>query len=296
MSTLDVLESSLLDLLFELEGTAIPLIIGGGFGLWLKRRYIGEGTRTMLNVLPGVRSTNDLDLFLRAEMVADLGRMKSVRETLDRLGYRPVEEAKYMQWVRDITRAEVVQEVKVDLLMGPPGPYTARLKINGPRVRPKGDSGLCLHAHLTPEAVGVEEGPVAVPLTGPRSTGEHFSGTVYLPQVMPYLIMKLFTFRDRKYDAGPRKDMGRHHAMDLYAIVAMTTEPEYEAALAWRDSHWSEAIVREAAEIVRSDFAGPESVGTLRLREHALYRPGMEVEKFLSVLAELFPGPLTPLR
>ena len=46
--------------------------------------------------------------------------------------------------------------------------------------------------------------------------------------------------------------------------------------------------MREAGEIVRRDFAGPESIGVLRLREHILYNPAMDLDTLLSVLREIF--------
>jgi hypothetical protein len=103
--------------------------------------------------------------------------------------------------------------------------------------------------------------------------------------------MKLFAFHDRKDDPNPRKDRGRHHALDLYAIVAMMTEPEYMLAKVLRGRYAGDAKVRDAGEIVRSDFADEESIGVLRLREHVLFRPEMDLKTLLSVLHELFPAP-----
>jgi hypothetical protein len=99
-------------------------------------------------------------------------------------------------------------------------------------------------------------------------------------------------FRDRKDDPKPEKDKGRRHALDLYAVVAMMTVTEYEFARTLRAKYANEANVREAGEIVRRDFAGLESVGALRLREHALFRPAMDFKTFLGVLHELFAAPL----
>ena len=121
--------------------------------------------------------------------------------------------------------------MKIDLLVGPFGPFKDRLKTaKPPRVRPKAEKKGRLHAHDTPEAVGVEDEPLFVPVQGPRSTGEECQAVVCLPQAFSYALMKLFAFRDRKDDPDPRKDKGRHHALDLYAVVAMTTEPEYDFA------------------------------------------------------------------
>jgi len=40
MITIPDLQTSLLDLLFEIKGTDIKLIIGGGFGIYLKIDYV----------------------------------------------------------------------------------------------------------------------------------------------------------------------------------------------------------------------------------------------------------------
>lgn len=62
---MDPLLTSLLDLLREFDARNVPLIVGGGFGLYLKRRHLSRtGERTLLSSLPAVRSTNDIDMFL----------------------------------------------------------------------------------------------------------------------------------------------------------------------------------------------------------------------------------------
>jgi hypothetical protein len=98
---MDQLTASLLDLLHELQGRGVSVMVGGGFGLYLKRRHLAStGERTLFDRLPEPRSTNDLDLFLRAEVIADLGRTREVAEAIRRLGYTAVEEAKFLQWKR----------------------------------------------------------------------------------------------------------------------------------------------------------------------------------------------------
>jgi len=88
----DHLTANLLDLLFELEGRGIPVMIGGGYGLFLKRRHLAATReRTLFEKLPEARVTNDLDLFLRAELLSDLDRTREVKEAILRLGYVPVE-------------------------------------------------------------------------------------------------------------------------------------------------------------------------------------------------------------
>jgi hypothetical protein len=283
---MDQLTANLLDLLFELEGRNIPLMIGGGYGLFLKRRHLAvAGERTLLESLPPERATNDLDMFLRAELLSDLDRTREVREAIRRLGYVPVDEAKFLQWKRGIVVAGVPQEVKIDILVGPLGEFRKKLKVSMPRVRPRGD--IQFHAHAVEEAVLLEDHPLAVEVTGVRSTGEPYAGTVEVPEAFPYLMMKLHAFADRKADAN--KDLGRHHALDAYAIVGMMTEPEYERARRIGAEHSGNPNIERARAIVRDDFTTETGAGILRMREHRLFRPDFQMDQFRQVLLEIFP-------
>ena len=98
--------------------------------------------------------------------------------------------------------------------------------------------------------------------------------------------MKLFAFRDRKEDED--KNLGRHHALDLYTIVAMQVESEYQESLCLGTLHGTDGHVQAAREIIRNDFAEPTSVGVIRLREHPLFRLEFPVPDFLAVLSEVF--------
>ena len=63
MSELASLEKSLLDLLSLLDSNSFPIILGGGYGLYLRRTILEqEGARTLLEHWPEARSTNDLSL------------------------------------------------------------------------------------------------------------------------------------------------------------------------------------------------------------------------------------------
>jgi hypothetical protein len=96
---MDQLFSCLLDLLRELDTCRIPITIGGGFGLYLKRLHLERTVEpTLFSELPAIRSTNDIDMFLRVELLADLTRTREVADAIKRLGYTPVEEARFLQW------------------------------------------------------------------------------------------------------------------------------------------------------------------------------------------------------
>src|SRR5436309_9979270 len=57
--------------------------LGGGLGLFLKQEHLRRerDVRTLypIDELPAARTTNDADIFLRADVVADAGRMRRIR-------------------------------------------------------------------------------------------------------------------------------------------------------------------------------------------------------------------------
>jgi predicted nucleotidyltransferase len=282
---MDPLTMNLLDLLFELRERPVPLTIGGGFGLYLKRMRLDEThERTLFSQLPMPRATNDLDLFIRADVLCDLGSMKTVTAALDHLGYKAVPEAQYMQWKKHIDLHGHDREIKVDLLVGPLGQFRDRLHVKGVRARPVG--AIKLHAHTVEEAVHIDQSPATITVSGNRSNGQFSELQIHLPHPFTYLMMKLFAFRDRKDDAD--KDLGRHHALDLYTIVAMQTEAEYQESLRLAGLYRQDRHVETAHGIIRSDFAEPTSIGVLRLREHSLFRPEFPVGEFIGVLKDIF--------
>ena len=58
---MDPMRTCLLDLLYELRDQNVPLTVGGGFGLFLKRMHLAErATRTLFAELPEPRATNDI--------------------------------------------------------------------------------------------------------------------------------------------------------------------------------------------------------------------------------------------
>jgi hypothetical protein len=143
-----------------------------------------------------------------------------------------------------------------------------------------------LHAHTTKEAIAIEEDPIPVTLSGTRTTDEAYSATIYLPQAYAYLMMKLFAFRDQYQ--RPWKGFGREHVLDLYTLVSILTEAEYQRTLELVAQYETTSVAEEAGQIVASLFANPESLGPLRLREHQQFAPEMDIPRFLAILRSIF--------
>jgi hypothetical protein len=147
--SMEALTTAVLDLVHELPKLPDQLMVGGGFGLYLKQRHLEE-TGDVDTLIPGeawppARATEDVDLLLPTEIIAEIDEMRAIRTALDRLGYGPGVE--HFQFTKRVAAGKL----KIDLLTcAPSGAEASKLHIKKPRVRPRGD--VQLHACLTPEA------------------------------------------------------------------------------------------------------------------------------------------------
>ena len=277
----------LLTTLLDLDA-ALPeqeLTVGGGYGLFLKQTHIADNPklRTLFAVesLPRARATEDIDLILSADVVTDSAAMRTIRKTLDSLDFRVVETARYTQFIRPFTTGHV----KIDLLAAPLGSLAKRVPKDPRRVKPR--PSVKLHASKLEEAVAVNRAPLRIPVSGVLSDGTSHSTTILIPQAFSYLLMKLFAFRDRCQDA--RKELGQHHAVDVYRIVGLLT-PEEDAAVHRLSGEFSDnPLVREGCRIAMDHFISPAGVGRLRIREHPLFHSAVDLDRLAEELTKLLP-------
>lgn len=255
----DPLITTVLDLNEGLGGRA-DLLIGGGLGLYLKQRPLQESdARTLLprSRWPGARTTQDIDLFVRAEVIVDAKRMATCRRAIDDLGFVVEDDAKWLKFARQIDGRRVI----IDLMVGPLGELESSVDRRNVRVKPKGSSGL--HARAADDALAVEHDPVRLTVgDGDRAC------EVLVPQAFAFALMKLGALRDRIGDAD--KDEGRHHALDLYRIMAMLTEAEDAAAKDLRSRHDGHPVITNAIRVIDELITDDRGLGRLRLREHPL--------------------------
>lgn len=288
--TNDPLRDELRRLARSLEGQGIKLIVGGGYGLLLRAEYVRRsGVRTRFAELPGARSTNDIDIFLGAEIIVDGAKTTLIREALDELGYVPVESAKFYQFVRPIEYAGLPRGVKIDFLAAPvEGEGAAKVKSDARRIRPRAAKGL--HAHTTPEALTVEDHLLAFDV---NADTDEPSLMVYLPHPFSYLLLKLFAFHDQI--ESEEKRHGAYHAFDIYRTIGMMTEAEWGEAHEMRDRYAATEPVSRARGIVRELFSGIEARGVLRLRDHARtvgeVLPLEQLRELIGDVRELLPPP-----
>ena len=287
MITIPDLHAALLDLLHELDGTGISPIIGGGFGIYLKTGHVRRlGVRTLLREYPEPRSTNDLDLFLRPELLIESEKLKPLAEALERLRFKPVPGAEKYQFSKSGPGGGEAGGIKIDILTGPRSLFhDSGVKVDTRRVRPAPSVGV--HAHPVDEAPTLEKGIVRSPIHGTLSAGGPWQAEVFLPHPYTFAMMKLFAFRDRVNDDD--KEFGRYHALDVYSILATATEEEWAYALHLRDQREGGRCAVEAGRLVSEYFSAPDRVGMIRLRESPYCRPGLQLGEFMSALQEMFP-------
>lgn len=257
---IDPLKEELRALTRDLQASGVPLIVGGGYGLLLRAEVLRQsGARTLIPDFPGARSTEDIDIFLKSEVISDPEKTQPIREALDRRGYEPI--VPHFQFQREIDYRGSARMVRVDFLSAPVSEVlSTKVKADSVRMRPQGFKGL--HAHVTAEASMVEDSLMAIDI------GESDESlTIYLPHPFSYLVLKLHALRDRVQDE--EVDYGRHHAFDIYGSVAMLTEAEWSESSRLAREYEEAVEVIEARKIVDEMFAGREAIGALRLREHA---------------------------
>jgi len=287
MITITDLQTALLDLLQKVHDSEIRLIAGGGFGIYLKTNHVRHlGMRTFLYQWPEPRSTNDLDLFLRPELLIESSKLKPLVSAITDLGYQVVPGAEKYQFVKPGPGGTHAGSVKIDILTGPQSRFHGTgVKADTRRARPKPSVGI--HAHPVDEALTLEEGLLPILLTGTLSSGDTWESKIFLLHPYTFSMMKLFAFRDRLDD--PNKEFGRYHALDLYTILATTTEEEWEYALQLRDHYKNDPLAKEAGNLVSEYFSTLDRLGMVRLRESPYYRPELQNEEFMSALQEMFP-------
>jgi len=243
--------------------------------------------RTLLQEWPEPRSTNDLDLFLRPELIIEPEKLKPLAKAIAKLGYQVVPGAEKYQFVKPGPGGADAGSIKIDILTGPQSCFQdTSVKVDTRRARPNPSVGV--HAHPVDEALTLEKGLLSITLAGDLSSGEPWQAEIFVPHPYTFLMMKLFAFRDRYDDA--EKEFGRYHALDLYTIIATTTEDEWRYALELRDKVEDQPYVSEARRLVSEHFSSLDCLGIIRLQESPYFRAEFQIDEFMSALQELFPA------
>ena len=257
----DLLLTHLLELQKELDQQGIHPILGGGLSLYLRQTYLPyHSTRYPFEVQ--TRSTNDIDLFLNAQLIVDKNQIEKLKNVLRSLRYEVVPEAKNFQFSKSVDLFGQKREIKIDLLSAPPPPEDLqKVEIHKPRIKPIGVSDF--HAYLTPEADGIEIGAVEMEIQEQK---------FHIPSAYNYLILKLNAFDDRKERNDKDSDYGRPHAYDIFAMVTQMDEKEWKKAKTHFEVHREQEYLKKTCQIQKECFSKMSDLGLIRLQENSAYK------------------------
>lgn len=232
-----------------------------------------------------------LDLFLRPELLIESDKLKPLSVAIKKLGYNPVPGSEHHQFYKPGPDGTEAGSLKIDILTGPVKRFEKhQVKVDERRARPRPSIGL--HAHPAIEVLTLDEGLLEEKFNGNLSSGESWEGEVYLPHAFTFLMMKLFAFKDRFEDEN--KELGRYHALDMYTILATTTENEWEQALEFRDQYSKEKMTIEAGNLIHQYFSDCSQMGIVRLRESGYYRddfiPNVSSRKYFDKVVQSWQG------
>ena len=276
----DPLGEELIRLARELEPHKIRLIVGGGYGLFLKTKLLLESKEpTRIIPFPSARSTEDLDFFLQAEIVSSDAKFRKIREVLDN-DYEPIKGAEYYQFIKKGPTPGRADSIKVDFLAFPPESEQFRrlVDVDVRRTAPKGKNRV-LHAHTTEEAFLVEETALRIRLSKDGNTD------IFVPHPFAYLFLKLNAVKDRIEDVVK----GPYHAFDVYRIIAMMTEKEWDESMSLAQTVAGHKQFAKAAAIVADLFADEGGKGVILVKRFAAQlgdKP--ETDKLIADLSTLF--------
>jgi len=287
----DPLVHHLAELAKELDTENIPIILGGGMGLYLRQKFLSrQAARYPFDLL--ARSTEDLDIFLSSGLIADAGKIDALRHTIDRLGYQVVPNARNFQFKKTVLLYGQGRTIKIDLLAAPPREEDMVLvSVKKPRIKPR-KCVTDIHAYLTEESAGIEFGKLVIEPELLDPSLRLKNRILFLPSAFNLLILKFHAFEDRKNEE--ESYFGRHHAWDIFATAVRMNEADWAAAKEHLGLHAARQYIKKAAGIRKADFSSRSGLGLLRLRENDAYKQERELydkylDSFIADLAALLP-------
>ena len=282
----DSLISPLVELAKELEKFDIPLILGGGFSLYLRTALLNKkySSRFPKRILQ--RSTKDIDIFLTSDLIADSAKVGHIRDALNTLGYKPV--TNYFQFSKSKTAAGN-KDILIDILSAPASDKDLdRVITKGIRIKPEGIEKF--HAYLVKEAKDINLG--LIPLNDFSNLSRSIKiSNLFILSSFNYIVLKLHAFRDRLNDESV--NYGQHHAYDIFATVIDMDQTDWDNAEHHLSTNQAAEYIQSSRDIITKFFADKDDLGIIRLRENKLYqRDKYEydsyIQYFISDLKDLF--------
>ena len=277
------LTTSLLDLIHEINDSDMKLIVGGGFGIYLKSEYVRKNNlKTLFEALPDCSATNDSDLFLHSDLQLYSNKQKPLSSAIQNLGYDVIIGTQKNQYTNQRKTGE---NVSINIITNHDH-IVQEKKLQKASRRVHTNTSVNLNSHEVNDAVSIEDNLLPISLSGNLSTGEHFYADVYLPHAYTLLLTKIFAFIEHLNDIN--KELGRCHALDIYTVVATILEKEWVEIRYLYSRYKRNLHVIDASHYVHQLFTEKSHLGILRLKECKYFLPNLMIDDFISAMKEIF--------
>ena len=263
------------------------MIVGGGFSLYLKTRFLKKSRSPRYTSQPFIRSTKDIDVFLTSEIIIDPVAIENIKSVLFRLDFKVKTE--YFQYIKEIQFGDEKKEVLLDLLSQPVQVNDLdKVKIKRPRIKPIDVEEF--HAFYHEEAEVINKNLIKLEGLVDSSLKNKFKN-VYLLSAFSFIILKLHAFRDRINDE--KKDYGRYHAYDIFSSIIEMDENDWKVSKSQFELFKMSSAVSEAIRLINKFFSTELFMGIIRLKENQLYKRNQNeydsyLKSFIEDIKELF--------
>jgi ribosome modulation factor len=229
----------------------IKPVICGGLGVYLCFCKSEGAARSM------IRTTNDIDLMIIKEQVAEMSRREAIAEIITgELEYAVRKDDRHFRFIKAPDR-------QLDIL----SPPMENFQIKEHRVKFVKSK---LHGRLTVEACFIDEDLRTIALS---TDGVE----VQVPSPTNLLILKLCAFDDR--DKKDETERAQAHAFDIYITVMLADTDDYKEGQRFLARHNDWPVIKRITSIVNNKFNSVDQPGWQRVLEANNFYPNMSVEQ-----------------
>jgi predicted nucleotidyltransferase len=246
----DVILGQLTELAKAFNKIGIKPVICGGLGVYLCFSK-SEGTARSM-----IRATNDIDLMIIKEQVAEMSRREAIAEIIKG------EQAYVVRKGGEHFRFTKAPNQQLDILSQPMDEFADK----GNRVKFVKSK---LHGLLTREALFIDEDL--------RTIGLKDKIEVQVPSPTNLLILKLCAFDDR--DESGETERAQAHAYDIYITMTLANRDDYLEGQKFLARHNDWKMIQKVASIVKDKFGSVDKPGWQRVLEAAGFYPTLNAQQ-----------------
>ncbi len=247
----DAILRQLAELAKAFNKIGVKPVICGGLGVYLCFNKSEDAARSM------IRATNDIDLMIIKEQVAEMSRREAIAEVIKG------EQAYVVRKGGEHFRFTKAPNQQLDILSQPMDEQADK----GNRVKFVKSK---LHGRLTVEACFIDEDLRTIALSNDDVE-------VQVPSPTNILILKLCAFDDRDKNNEPER--AQAHAFDIYITVMLAGADDYKEGQRFLARHNDWPVIKRITSIVNNKFNSIDQPGWQRVLEATSFYPNLNPQQ-----------------